>query len=175
MKRWFNGIPFTGLPSSVEVGGVKFWFNGVPLDSMAASATVAYVFMQPSADSIDGTWTNQAGGSELFSVLDEAATDDADYIQSIGSPASDVCKIKLSNPTTTPGQPFIVAYRYRKSGTAQIDLTVRLLEGTTQIAAWSHTNIVSTFVTGEQTLSGAQFSAIGDFNNLFIEFNANNV
>jgi hypothetical protein len=32
---------------------------------------------------------------------------------------------------------------------------------------------VSTFVTGEQTLSGAQFAAIGDFTNLFIEFNAN--
>ena len=172
VQRGGGSGAFTNINNSLEHVSVGLIVGAF---SDGESAPVEYLLLQPDADSIDGTWTNQAEGTELFSVLDETSTDDADYIKSAGDPVDDTCKIRLSNPTGTPGQPFIVAYRYRKSGPDQIDLTARLLEGTTQIAAWSHTNIISTFVTAEQTLSGAQFDSIGDFTNLFIEFTADRV
>jgi hypothetical protein len=49
-------------------------------------------------------------------------------------------------------------------------LAVRLFEGSTQIATWSHPSPGTTFATAEQTLTGPEFAAIGNFSNLFVEF-----
>jgi len=127
----------------------------------------------PDADSIDGTWTDQSGGTSLFAAIDEIVASDADYIKSASNPVNDTCKISLSDPTVSPAQPFVILYRYRKDGTGQIDLTVRLLEGTTQIGTWTHTDITGTFTDVSQTLTGGEFSSITDFTNLFLEFKAN--
>jgi hypothetical protein len=129
--------------------------------------------MRPDADTSTGSWTNEVDAAVLFPSIDEAIIDDADYIKSSATPANDVCKIRLSDPLFSPAQPFSVNYRYRKSGSLQIDLTVRLLEGVTQIATFTHTNIADTFVTAEQILTTPQFTSITDFTNLFIEFTAN--
>lgn len=161
-------LPFVVAGGTAHVGEARF--NGA---GALSAETVHYIYLQPDADSIDGGWTNELDGTTLAPSIDEMVPNDADYIKSETSPANDICKISFSDPLATPAQPFIVMYRYSKSGSAQIDLGVRLLEGTTEIAVWSHTNISTSFITAEQTLTGPQFSAIGDFANLFIEFNAN--
>ena len=53
------------------------------------------------------------------------------------------------------------------------DLKVRLMQGTTQIAEWSHADIADTFAVTEQTLTAPQFAAIGDFAVLEVEFDDN--
>lgn len=132
--------------------------------------------LQPDADSIDGGWTDQVGGTSLFAAVDEMIADDADYIRSAGDPVVDVCKIALSNPSgAAPAEPFIVIYRYKKAGSNPIDLGVRLLQGVTEIAAWSHSDVGTEFIIAEQTLTGPQFAAISDFNDLFIEFTGDTV
>jgi hypothetical protein len=136
---------------------------------------IAYKFLSPDADSIDGGWTNEADGTILSPSIDEMISDDSDFIKSSQNPAADICKISLSDPTVTPAAPFAIMYRYKKVGTDQIDLTVRLLQGTTQIAAWSHPNIGTGFLNAEQLLTNPEFATITDFNNLFVEFNANKV
>src|SRR5215211_1818372 len=136
-------------------------------------ATVtAVVFLRPDADSTDGGWTNEAGSNvDLFASIDEASANDADYIQSAASPNSDVCKISLGDSAFALIAPVYVRYRYKKSDAAQtMALTVRLLEGTTQRASWAHTDISTSFVTAEQTLTEGELAAITDFNNLFLEF-----
>ena len=56
---------------------------------------------------------------------------------------------------------------------AGVDLTVRLFEGSTQIAEWTHSDISTTFATASQTLTTPQFDAINNFGDLFIEFDDN--
>jgi len=130
-------------------------------------------YLRPAADVTDGGWTDQDGGTSLFAAIDEGVINDADYIQSSGNPAADICTIALSDPVVTLTQPFEVRYRYKKSGTGQIDLTVRLMETAVEIAEWVHTDISTTFVTANQPLTGPQFAAITNMNNLRIEFEAN--
>lgn len=128
-------------------------------------------FARPDADSSDGGWTNEAGGSSLYDHIDEASVDDGDYIKSSTLPVNDVCKISLSN---TPGtKPAKVRYRYGKTGAGQINLKVELVEGTTVRATWTHTDISTTLTTVTQTLLDAEFDAITDLNNLYVQFTAN--
>jgi len=56
---------------------------------------------------------------------------------------------------------------------ATADLSVRLFEGSTQIAEWTHSDIPATFTTAIQTLTTPQFDAINNFSDLFIEFDDN--
>ena len=137
-----------------------------------SNAGTALKYLAPDADSSDGSWIDKSGGTSLFASIDELSVDDTDFIISSINPSSDTCKIRLSDPGVTPDQPFIVQYRYKKTGSQTIDLRIRLLQATTEIASWTQAGISETYTTGEQTLSGAQFAAITDFNDLFIEFQA---
>ena len=77
----------------------------------------------------------------------------------------------VSNIYTTLDEPYAANDSdYVKSPTGAGDLVVRLFEGSTQIATWSHVNPPDTFTTAEQTLTTPQYAAISDFSNLFVEF-----
>jgi len=133
--------------------------------------------LTPDADNIDGSWTNETGGTTLFASIDEPVNpNDSDYIKSSLSPVSDVCKVSLSNPTGPGGliqQPMAVLYRFGKQGTGgTINLQVRLMQGTTGIATWTHMNVGNALQTVEQVLTGPQFAAITDPTDLYLEFTA---
>jgi len=133
---------------------------------------MALLYLRPDADDTDGGWTDSSGGTSLFDKIDEVSLDDADYIRSALEPVHDICKIRLSDPGVTVSEPAKVRYRYRKRGDASADLTVSLLQGLTAIATWTHSDIAVTFTTAEQTLTTPQFTAISDFTNLFLQFDA---
>lgn len=135
--------------------------------------TAITIFVRPSADDTDGGWTNELDSNvNLFASIDEVSVDDADYIKSESDPVSDTVKIKLETIVSAVAEPFIVRYRYKKSGTATIDLTARLIQGTTNIAEWAHTDIGTSFITAEQSLTAPQFASITDFTDLYIGFTA---
>lgn len=129
-------------------------------------------YAQPDADVSDGGWTNELGGAELFSSIDEATANDNDYIQSSPNPSDDACRIRLSDPGALPAAPFDVMYRFKREGEGTINLTVTLFQGGTQIAQWVHNGISASFVDASQTLTGGEFAAITDFNDLSVEFMA---
>lgn len=132
-----------------------------------------FIQVRPNADSIDGGWTNEASSNvNLFASIDETSVDDADYIRSEDNPTADLCRVKLETIGAVQ-EPFRVIYRYKKSGASTIDLTARLIENTTTIAEWAHTNISTSFVTATQTLTTPEFEAITDFTDLYLEFEAN--
>jgi hypothetical protein len=131
-------------------------------------------FSRPSADQTDGSWTNEAGSNvNLYASVDELSPTDSDYIQSVlASVVADLSQVAISSltdPVSSSGHK--VRYRYRKYPTksARIDLVVRLRQGTTQIAAWTHTNIDGNWATVEQTLSGAEADSITNYADLRIE------
>jgi len=56
-------------------------------------------FLRPSSDVSTGLWTNEAGGTTLYSSLDETSAGDSDYIQSGPWPLADTAEMHLSDPT----------------------------------------------------------------------------
>lgn len=130
----------------------------------------------PTSDVSAGGWTTDTGATtDLYAAIDEATPADDDFIRSPESPTADVCEIALgtlTDPGTDAG--FVVRYRYGKSaaGGEQIDLTVSLVEGTTVIASWLHTDVSDTLTTVGQTLSEAEAAEIVDFGDLRLRFEA---
>jgi hypothetical protein len=147
---------------------------------------MALAFLRPDQEdfnaSIGGTgaWVDQAGSpTNIFASVDEATTDDVDYILSPAfttnnSGGMSILRFRLTDPTinTTLVEPIRVRYRFRKTGTGDKALNVSLKQGTTVIASWSHTGagITTSFQTVTQTLTTPQAFSITDFSDLFIEF-----
>lgn len=130
-------------------------------------------YLLPDADDADGNWTNELDTNLLlYQSVDELVTDDADYVKSEADPAADIVRFRLSNPTYTVAPPATMAIRFKRSGTGVIDLTVRVLEGTTPIVEYVYTDIADTFVDIEETLTSGEYASITDFNNLFVEIQA---
>jgi hypothetical protein len=132
-------------------------------------------YLRPDADLADGLWLNESGSNvNLYASVDEAAPpSDTDYIQSSRNPSVDVCQLRFSDPTGAVGQPFIVHYRIRRVFAGNINLTVRLKQGATQKASWTHSNVAfSNFLTLAHQISSAEFASITDFNDLSVELQA---
>lgn len=130
-------------------------------------------FARPDSDVALGGWS-----SPSWSTIDEVTADDLDKTISPLAPASATLEVSLTNPEDPQSSGgHIVRYRYQKDAAAgsQIDLTVRLMQGVTEIAAWTHTNIANGWVTAAQTLTAAQADAITDYTDLRLRFIATQV
>lgn len=122
----------------------------------------------PIADNFTGMW----GFTPLWPKLDVL---DVDFIESGLSPVIvDVCEVQLgplNDPLTS--EAHILRYVYDKSAVAgdRIDLVVRLMQGTTQIAAWSHADI-EPYTEAEHTLTGTEADSITNYSDLRLRFEA---
>jgi hypothetical protein len=126
----------------------------------------------PASDASTGSWT----ATPLYPNIDETTADDSNYITSSPNPTSDVCEVAfgtLNDPSLSTGH--IIYYRYRKAGNAgkQVDLQVDLVQGTTIIATWTHTDIGVGINQASQTLTGTQADSITDYTDLRLRFTAN--
>lgn len=142
-------------------------------------------FARPSADTHLGNFTDDAGGTtDIFNAIDEASPNDADYIQSPESPASEVYVCALStivDPESSSGH--IIRMRTSTDQDSQeiLDFTQELRQGYvdestqgTLIASQSRTGVSSTtWQTDAYTLSGAEADAITDYSDLFLRFVVN--
>jgi hypothetical protein len=131
-----------------------------------------------SADSVDGAWTDQSGGSSLAAAIDEATASDADYIHSEDMPSASGTRVKLAtgdDPLSSTGHD--IHWRIRKIGTATIDMTVKLYQGGgdslgagTLIASFDRTDVSTTFTEFTETLSSGEADSITDYSDLYLEF-----
>lgn len=131
-------------------------------------------FARPTSDISVGLWSS----TPLFDKIDESVASDVDLIVSATNPASDTCECLLNAATDpTSSVNHVLSYRYKKSANAgrQIDLVVRLIQGATIIASFTHTNIGSTIVQADQTLTGTQADSITNYGDLRVRFVANAV
>ena len=167
--------------------------DGYTLDWTTADATArefiavsfkanpgATQLLAPSADSVDGTWTDQGGGTALAAAIDELTPSDSDYIQSVSAPSNAGCRVKLatgSDPSASTGH--IIHWRVQRSGSGTLGMTVVLKQGGgnslgagTTIASFTRNSIGVGFSTFDETLSGAQADAITDYADLYLEFYA---
>ena len=121
---------------------------------------------RPTSDVSAGTWTASTG-SDLYAMLDETAVNDADYIVTTGASTCEVALGSLSDPAVSTGHKV----RYRLSANTG-GITVRLREGTTTIATWTHNPAPNFPTTYEQTLSGAEADSITNYAALKLQFEA---
>ncbi len=155
---------------------------GTSSPSSAASATTQQYptqFARPDADISKGTWDDPNPGNNnnlLWDDVDEATRSDADYIRSAnlgGATTTSTMQLRLSDVVDPQrSDNHFVKYTYRKSaaGGNTIDLSITLLQGTTVIATWSHSNIGNTFTLATQTLTPTQADSITNYNDLRLEF-----
>lgn len=138
----------------------------------------------PSADSVDGAWTDQAGGTSLAVAIDETTPSDSDYIRSEVGPSNSGCRVKLASLTDpTSSVAHEIHWRAGKDFVSgpQINMTVKLYQGGgdsqgagTLIASFTR-NDVQAFATYVETLSGAEADSITNYADLYLEFFANQV
>jgi hypothetical protein len=136
-------------------------------------------FARPSADTVRTGWTDEAGGTtDIYTGIDETVAEDTEYIKTPTPPGTNEFETLLTSVTDpVSSSNHVMRWRRRKqpSGGAQINMTVRLLQGTTQITSQSDTNLPTSFTDTSYTLSGAEADAISDYANLRLEFVASQV
>jgi hypothetical protein len=130
--------------------------------------------ISPSADATAGGWT-PTGAVTLSAAIGETVPNDANFIKSSSGPSFDVCRVQFASPPVIPPPaPVQLAYRVSQDNTTQtLNLTTTLKQGTNIIALWSNDINSAGFTTFTQTLTTAQYAAISDWTNLFLEFDAN--
>jgi hypothetical protein len=135
----------TGAGTAAAAGRGIFSAAGAASGTGAAAAIGAeIIYLRPDGDTATDGWTDQAAGTtNIYQSIDEAVLNDSDYVQSPSAAGTNA------------------------------DLIVRLFEGSTEIAEWTHTDIPATFTDAVQTLTTPQFEAITNFADLFAEFDDN--
>lgn len=160
-------LVFNRVLSAAEVAAISSnpWqiFKG-RRNFLPAIATVQYA--RPTSDVTTGAWVSSLGGS-LAAAIDETIADDADYISTTYGSVCEVVYGSLADPGVSSGHKV----RYRIAADAGA-IVVRLRQGATTIASWTHDPAPTSLSTFEQTLSGAEADTITDYSALKLQFEA---
>jgi hypothetical protein len=130
----------------------------------------------PTQDISVNGWTNELDATtDLFESIDEfPSISDADYVKSPEGPSGEIFRVKIDAPPFDPHTEELheVVYRYRRLDTTTVSMKVRLMEGVTTIVEWEHISLPDDWTTVIQTLTTGQAGNIGDYSDLFLEFEA---
>lgn len=164
-----TSFDFAG-PDGSYTWSFNVWENNVLLSGGPEVVTltigVAVQYARPTSDVTTGAWVSSLGGS-LAAAIDEATADDADYISTTYGSVCEVALGSLADPAISTGHKV----RYRIAADAGA-IVVRLRQGTTTIASWTHNPAPTSLSTFEQTLSGAEADSITDYSALKLQFEA---
>ena len=123
---------------------------------------------RPGSDTAAGAWL-PSSGADLYSMLNEVTPDDSNYIYTVtAASAAKMALTPVVDPHTTSGQ--VVSYRaWSPNGNA---LTVKLMQGASVIASWTHAALPTSPTTYQQALTAGQIASISDYTALSIEFDS---
>lgn len=176
-----SGVKVVSVGRAIEMDGgttvtvIKVLAIGRAQESDSAGVITPIRCTQPDSTITVGTWTTQAMGLDLHTAIDETPASDADFIRGPIDllAATHTCEVGLGNvtdPAVSTGH--VVSYRYEKSAANEqvVDLIVRLVQGTTVIATWTHLAIANGWTAASQTLTGLEADAINDYTDLRLRF-----
>lgn len=135
------------------------------------SATIDIILgtvARPISDVADGAWLPSTPAADLFAMIDEAAADDADYIYATSPTTCSLGLGSVSDPLASTGH--VIKYRAWSPTTG--GLVVRLKQGTTVIATYTHATLPTTPTTYTQTLTAGEADSITDYTALRVDFEA---
>ena len=143
--------------------------------------SVGIVFARPDSDVSKGNWDDKDFGNDnnlLFDELDEVTRDDTDLVNSDDLQDDDQTEVfevalsDVSDPNSSSDHKVKYVYRKDVTGGNTIDFTAKLLQNSTEIGSWTHSDIGDAFVQANQTLTAIQADSITDYNDLRLEFTA---
>jgi hypothetical protein len=192
--RWYVGetaLPksqWTLIDSFVVVDDFEPGAAAVGIELLGANALISarlpkYDLAGSGVETPDSTvsnpdgWTDQAGGAvNIHLTIDEAVSDDTDYVQSPASPTNDAVTFGLSNladPNRDTGH--FVDFRCKKDATGGEVLTlgVELLQGATQKMVGDPITVPDEWTDFSLALSAAQAQSVSDYTDLRLLFRAN--
>lgn len=153
-----------------------------PLYVFESKTDANYRHFTPTYDLDRGQWSDQEGNNDhlMYNELDEYFRDDSDYVSSkaLGKKnanTNDTFHVGITtNAGVTTDHQHIISYVLRKEtvGGYEINFTVTLFDGPTQIAQWTHLNVDEDFNLMINTLTLEQKSSISNYDNLSLEFTA---
>lgn len=143
---------------TVPIGGAEAATGG-------QSDAVDPRYARPDTDLSAGAWL-PSSGIDLYAMLDEATANASDYIYTNAPGACEIALGAVDDPETSSGQ----VVRYQTWSDSGSGLTVRLKQGATVIASWSHASLPATPTIYAQTLTTDQCNAITDYADLRFEF-----
>ena len=125
-------------------------------------------YLRPNGDISIGGWTDQAGGtSNLYTAIDEASPNNADFIKSMINPVNDRIKMAVSDPT---GLIATATRRVRLgkgvNNATVVNIRLALMQGSTEIATWDYNDVTYGGTDYEVVLTAPQLAAITAPNNL---------
>ena len=161
-RAWKRGLTLSECKSLHEKPWQIFDPETIPL----FYSTVTAQYARPTSDVSTGTWTSSLGGS-LYAAIDETVASDTDYITTTNASTCEVALSSLSDPASSAGH----IVRYRISATSG-GITVRLRQGTTTIATWTHATAPTSLTTYSQTLTSGEADSITDYTTLRLQFEA---
>lgn len=150
---------------AAEAGAFALTGNDTTLTLQGVPADPRYA--RPDSDVSVGAWLPSTG-SVLADMIDETTADSTDYIYTTAPGACEIALGAVTDPATSSGQ----VVRYQVWSPEENALTVRLKQGATTIASWTHASLPTTPTIYAQTLSAAECDSITDYADLRFEFTA---
>lgn len=172
-----SGIDIVCTPGNAVAAGIPAVINeayslGCTVGNAVAAGTQATIDLifgtiaRPSSDVADGAWLPSTPAANLFDMIDETAADDLDYIYATSPTTCSLGLGAVSDPLSSTGH----VIRYRAWAPTTGGLVVKLKQGATVIATWTHATLPTSPTTYEQTLSGAEADSITDYAALRVDF-----
>lgn len=117
-------------------------------------------------------WSSKLADATLqenTSPFDSAYDTDYDISSPMSVADTDTMRVRLSDPSGTPQAPGRVRFNARKYGGYDMTLLAALMDGSTEIARWEEElDNNEAYQNFTETLTSAQFNAITNFNNLYL-------
>jgi len=136
---------------------------------LAGATAPAGQTLAPTSDITTAGWTT-TGAASPFAALDETTASDADYV-SASTPNGSVLEVRFA-AATDPASSSGHQVRYRLRATGSHSVRVSLMQGATERAFWTHTNLTADFQTITQTLTTAQADSLTDYSDLRLRVTA---
>jgi hypothetical protein len=131
-------------------------------------------YARPDADVSAGNW-GPSTGSDLYAVIDEAVTDDSDYISVTDSDGSaETCQVELggvTDPVSDSGH-IITVRASEDSSSSVVALVITLKQGATTIATYTESSITGSATNYPHTLTTGEADSITNYSALSLVFAA---
>lgn len=169
--RWY----YDNGPYGFEITptAISFHLRSSPPNVVVLSpADILY----PIADTVLDGWTSETDSStNVYLSIDDVGQNNDDYAKGNPRVSTSTYRTKLTEiatPSISLG--WIVKYSYFKTGMVDrtTNLKVRLKCGSTTIVEWTHTDIGTSPVDVEQTVTTGQIGSITNWGDVYLEYEA---
>jgi hypothetical protein len=154
-----------GTSYKIRVAGTNANGDSAYVES-GVFTTTPLTFLRPIADTSNGAWT-ASSGSDRYAMIDESATNDADYITVSSASTYKTRLTTVSDPGVNTDHSVVV----RAKGDGSSQLTIALVQGDPTETAIASTTVTPTvgYANYTLTVTSGQAANITDYSLLYLK------